>query len=332
LANAAGVPLAESAQIVTESLNQFGASAKDTARFVNVLAAGSKFGASEVAETGTAIVRAGVAAKLASLSFEDTNAALQILAKNGIKSERAGTQLKTVLIRLESLTSKKYKPSIVGLDKALENLNKRNLSTNQLTKLFGREAISVGEILISNRDLVAKMRDDITGTGIATEQAGIRLGTFSAKIRGIGISINEVFIRIFSKIADNESVFGMLDNFKDWLDGLDSSNLNILAETIALVATSLGKLGSVAADIAAFVFKPIRNFLAFSLDLVDAFDEKIPSFTRTRAIFKPEEIIDIDELSVSKLEDIRNEFRKIKKEKQLVLSRGDVEGSPLLAP
>lgn len=331
LANAAGIPLAESAQIVTESLNQFGAAAADTSRFVNVLAAGSKFGASEVAETGTAIVRAGVAAKLAALSFEDTNAALQVLSKSGIKAERAGTQLKTVLIRLESLTAKKYKPSIVGLDKALENLSKRHLSTNQLTKLFGREAISVGEILISNRDKVAKMRDDITGTGIATEQATINLAIFSSKIRGVGVVINEVFIRTFDKLGEDGSMFQMLDDFRSWVEDIDSSNLSILADTILLVAKALGKLASISVDIAAIIFKPIRNILAFALDLLDDFNDDTRSFKRTRDIFRPQEIVDTDEFSLTDLDDIKEQFKQIKKEKQLSLSRSDIEENPLFS-
>jgi len=100
LAEASGTSLPEAAKAVGSALNQFGASADEAARFVNVLAAGSKLGASEVQDTALALKDSGVAAKLAGLSFEQTNAAIQVLAANGIKASQAGNQLKNVLLNL----------------------------------------------------------------------------------------------------------------------------------------------------------------------------------------------------------------------------------------
>ena len=97
LSKAAGVDLADAANTVGTSLNQFGAGANQAARFINVLAAGAKFGASEVEQTSQAIVKMGAVAKKMGVDFETANAAIQLLAAGGIKAEVAGTGLKTCI-------------------------------------------------------------------------------------------------------------------------------------------------------------------------------------------------------------------------------------------
>ncbi len=245
LSNAAGTSLADSATIVTESLNQFGVSADQANRFVNVLAAGSKFGASEVDQTGAALVRAGVGAKLANVSFEQTNAVLQVLAKRGIKGERAGTALKTVFLRLESMSNKRFKPSIVGLDQAMENLSKRNLSTAKLTKLFGMQGVAVGETMISARKEVAEMAAKITGTGIASQQASIRMATFSKRIESIGIAINEKLIAVFQRLENSRVFSKIAADFTNWLDTIEASDLDKFSDSVGRLAKSLATMAKV---------------------------------------------------------------------------------------
>ena len=80
LAEASGTDLAQAAATVGKSLNQFGADADQAARFVNVLAAGAKFGAAEIPAISASLKSAGVAASSAKISFEETGAAIQVLA------------------------------------------------------------------------------------------------------------------------------------------------------------------------------------------------------------------------------------------------------------
>lgn len=237
LKNATGLELAEAAKVVTESMNQFGASADQAARFVNILAAGSKVGASEVGETGVAIVKAGVAAKLAGLSFEQTNAAIQVLAKSGLKAEIAGTGLQTVLLKLESQNNKKIKPSVVGLVKALENLSAANLTAKQQSKLFGLEGIKVGNVLTSNAPLIKQWTREITGSNEAQKQADKRLSTLNAKMRGIGITINEALIKAFLRLEPTLSKAA--DDFAGFVGGIDDSNIKAFAESAEILVGAL---------------------------------------------------------------------------------------------
>ncbi|MBJ3362865.1 phage tail tape measure protein, partial [Salmonella enterica subsp. enterica serovar Agona] len=62
LAQAAGTTLPDATRTLALSLNQFGAGAEQADRYINVLAAGAKYGSSEIVDTAAAIKNGGVAA------------------------------------------------------------------------------------------------------------------------------------------------------------------------------------------------------------------------------------------------------------------------------
>jgi TP901 family phage tail tape measure protein len=292
LANASGISLAESAQIVTESLNQFGASAKETARFVNVLAAGSKFGASEVAQTGVAVVRAGVAAKFAGVGFEKVNAVLQVLSLQGEKGQRAGTALRSVFLRLESLSKKfdKLKPSVVGLDTALENLHKRNLSTKKKTELFGQMAVAVGSMMVDSREKIKEMNSSISDTSIASQQAGIRLGTLGSKIKAVEIAINNALIKTFLKLSESDVFEKIADDTVKWIESFDEKDMEQVAESIKDIAAAMQLLG----QSFAFGSSKILTVKDLLLDVGDALFGIDDGFERIRKRFAGKSGVDVN--------------------------------------
>lgn len=247
LKNAAGIELAEATTVVTESLNQFGAGADQAARFVNVLAAGSKVGASLVGMTGSALLDSAVFAKKAKLSFEQLNSTIQVLAKNGIKGSKAGVALRSIFIRLEAQSNDNLKPSLMGLDKVLLNLSKANLSVEQSTKLFGMEAAGAADILIANRGLVKQWTGEITGTNVAQEQAAKRLGTFNKKMAKLGVTIKDSMIKVFLKL---EPILSKnIDQFTAWFDGIKpeqiqslTDGLKVMLDTLVFIGESLGSV------------------------------------------------------------------------------------------
>ncbi len=242
LKNAAGIDLAQAANVVMESMNQMGAGADQAAEFVNILAAGSKIGASEVGQTGAAIVKAGVAAGLAKLSFVELNASIQVLAQQGIKGELAGTQLKTSLLKLETSGIKKIMPSVVGLNTALDNLAAMNLNAAQLSKLFGLEAIAAGQKLIENRATIKDWTVQMTGTSIAQEQASTNLATFSAKMRKMGITLRDVVIKTFLRLEPLLSK--MATQFTNFLESIDEKKINSFGDSLSTLVSIVGVLGS----------------------------------------------------------------------------------------
>ncbi|MGF7219040.1 hypothetical protein GGR92_005220 [Spirosoma lacussanchae] len=193
LSQASGLALPEAAKALLGSLNQFNEGADQAARFSNVLAAGAKLGASEINETADALQNSGTAMKAAGLSFEQGNALIQSLAGVMIKGSEAGTGLRNVLLKLETDTDKNLRPSIVGLDKALENAAGKYKTTTELTKVFGVENIVAARRVLDTREEISKLTKDITGTSIAYEQARTSTDNLATDLQKAGTAINSFF-------------------------------------------------------------------------------------------------------------------------------------------
>ncbi|MEQ4988104.1 phage tail tape measure protein [Proteus sp. fly-1089] len=196
LAQASGIELADAAKSLALSLNQFGESAVSSERYINVLAAGAKYGASEINETAQAIVKSGTVSSQAGVSFEQLNASIQVLAGKGIKAEVAGTMLRNVFLALERSADKNLRPSVVGLSTALENLDKKNYSTTASTKIFGRANVSAGTILVKNRDQLVDLTKALTDTETAYEQAGKRAQNLNADLELMEKSFEGLAIKV----------------------------------------------------------------------------------------------------------------------------------------
>lgn len=195
LAQAAGMSLPDATKGLALSLNQFGAGAAQADRFINVLAAGSRYGASEIEKTTAAIKNGGVAANQAGLSFEQYNASVQALSTHGVFGGEAGTGIRNVILALEKGKNSQLKPSIVGWNTALDNLSKQGLSTAEAIKLFGVRTYGVATILVQSRDKVDEYTKSITGTEIAHEQASVRVNTLDGDLKALSSSVENVFIQ-----------------------------------------------------------------------------------------------------------------------------------------
>ena len=198
LAEAAKMDLKESVRAVTTSLNQFGMGADQASRFVNVLAAGSKYGAANVMEQADAITKAGVAAHTAGLPFEELVAAIELLGEMGVKSEVAGTVLNTFLMKLAT-GSRAGKLQTEGLTGVLKDLNaefKANEAAvagsgmGAFSKEFSERGVRAALILSQNIDKLKEYRKNITDTDVAVEQAAINSDTAAAKLAQIRNQIN----------------------------------------------------------------------------------------------------------------------------------------------
>ncbi len=239
LGQGAAIPLTDSVESLTLSLNQFGASADQSNRFINVLAAGSKIGASEVADTTAAIKDSGTIAKATGVSFESLNALIQVLSKAGIKGARSGTKLRNVLLILDEAFSKGA-PKIKNINDRLEFLRKANLSTGQSVKLFGRENVVAAKILANNIDLVKEYTVAITGTNVAQEQAAIIASTFSFRIRKLGVSIQEKLIQLFDKLEPK--LIKLSERFKDFIGSITAEGVENFAKSLGGLFEVLGQI------------------------------------------------------------------------------------------
>lgn len=176
---------------LTKSLNIYSQGADQAAKFTNVLAAGSRFGASAVGDTAKVVIRAGVAAAGAKIPIEQLVGCTEMLAEKGLMGEKAGTALKTFFLKLQT-GARNCNPAVVGLDKALENLAKQHLTASDMLKMFEQRAFNAAKILIDNRDKMKYYTEAVTGTSVAYEQACINSDSFETRLAQLKNSLNVV--------------------------------------------------------------------------------------------------------------------------------------------
>lgn len=190
LAEAAKMDLTEAVTAVTTAMNQFGASSDEAARYVNVLAAGSQRGSANVQEQAEAILKTGVAAKTAGLSFEELDGAIEMLGEMGIKGQMAGTYLNAFLMKLAT-GSRAGKLQTEGLAAVLQDLNDEFQRNEQLQagkgmELFSKEFSDRGTraalVLSQNIGKMQEYTAAVTGVATAYEQAAINSDTNAARM------------------------------------------------------------------------------------------------------------------------------------------------------
>jgi len=224
LAKASGLDAETSMQALTTAALQFGVdlsnpiqAADEMARMMNVMAAGAKEGAAEVPQIASALEVAGSVAKSANVSFEETNAAIQVLATRGKYGSEAGTALRNVLGQLAKGrflpkdTMDELKAAGVNTDimsDKTKTLAERMAALQPIandsalmTKFFNVENVVAGKALLENSELLGEFTKKMTGTQTASEQAAINMNTFGEQINRLKASIDGIKIEVFKGLA-----------------------------------------------------------------------------------------------------------------------------------
>lgn len=196
LAKAGGISLSDSATAMAATINQFGLNAGEAARVVNVLAAGSKYGAAEVVDLAQSFKVAGATAAAAGLTVEDTAGAIEVLSQMNVKGSEAGTALRNVIVKLQTALGMDL--SRTGLAAALETLKPKLNDVSYLANVFGAENIAAAQYLIENSAAVREMTDAVTATNTAQEQAAIRTETMGERMKVIRAHIEDMKIGLFN--------------------------------------------------------------------------------------------------------------------------------------
>ncbi len=233
LAEAAGLDLPAAADALTTSLNQFGLTGDDAERVINVLAASAKEGAVAIPTLSETLRVVGTVASAAGLSIEETAAAAEVLGQKGIKGAEAGTSLRNIFLRLQK-EGIGVTDGIFNLNDALVELEEKNLSVTEASKLFGDEAITAGNILIDNREQFVNLTSAITGTGVAFDQAAVNtdnlegsIARFDSVVESLvlnaGVGLANAFRGVIDLGAGLLGVFVKLTTAeRDFSDGLNA--------------------------------------------------------------------------------------------------------------
>ena len=244
LGKAAGLDAKASVDALSNSMLQFGVDASDPAklaqesgRFINVLAASAKVGAAEIPQVAEAILQAGVAAKGANLSFEETNAAIQQLAVGGKVGSEAGIGLRNVIGKLidggaeqakilqsvglsykdlgETLTTQGLAPALEKLQGGFNKLGTDAEKAAALSKLFGAENAATAGILLNGVDNIKSFTDGVTGTQEALTQAAKNSDTVAARFDKFKAAIEVGLINAFQAVSP--IIKSVLDNFQEFV-------------------------------------------------------------------------------------------------------------------
>ena len=247
LSEAANGELQPAVDALAMVLNQFNAPATDARRIINALAAGSKEGAGEIPYLTTAIEKAGTVAADVGMNYEQLIGTIETLAPRITAPEIAGRSLKGVILDLQK-TADDTNPAIVGFAQAIENLGKKQLSTNELMKIFGSENITVAKILLDNQNETKKYTEAVTGTNVALEQASINTDNNASKLEQARNRAKLVAIELGEKLAPAMTavtgwgtrmlkiIGGVVDLFVKYKNGIISLTAGIAAYTVVVKA------------------------------------------------------------------------------------------------
>lgn len=213
------------AEVLTTAMNQFGVSLDDPMaasdrmwEMMNTMAAAAREGSAELPAIKVALEQCGMAAKAAGVSFEETNAAIQVLDKAGKKGSEGGVALRNVM---STLAQGRFLPKDVR-----EELAAAGISVNDLTdkskslaerlevlkpvmaddalfsKLFGKENSAAAMALVQGVSKVQQWTEAITGTTTAIDQADIVMVTYNERLARVQAQFDDFKISIFNCCGD----------------------------------------------------------------------------------------------------------------------------------
>lgn len=192
LAHASGMSLDGAANALAGTINQFGLGADAADRVINVLAAGSKYGAAEIEDLTQSFKVVGAAASAMGLDVESTAGALEILSQANLKGSEAGTALRNIILKLNTELGIDLGETSLGA--ALEALKPKLSDATYLSKVFGMENIAAAQFLIQNAAAVDEMTAQITNTNVAEEQAAVRTATTAQRFQELRATMDDIKI------------------------------------------------------------------------------------------------------------------------------------------
>lgn len=216
-----GGDTAAATEVLTTAMNQYQVStadpiqaSKEMSSMMNIMAAAAKEGSAELPQIKAGLEQSGMAAKMANISFAETNAGLQILDKAGKKGSEGGVALRNVLVKLGQgrYVPPEYQKQLKLLGVDTEKLANKNLTLAERLKLLkpamkdtallsawlGEGADGATKALIEQIPELERLTTSITGTNTAYEQAAIVMEAPAEKNKRLQAQIDDFKISLFN--------------------------------------------------------------------------------------------------------------------------------------
>lgn len=228
LAEAAQIEVVDAAKGITTVMNQMGVSASEASNIINVLAASSQQGSADVAYLNTAFEKAGTAAKSAGMNYVELSAAIETVAPKFSSADVAGSQLASTLLQLSMKASNDFKPSVVGMSQALENLAAAQLSDAEIAKMVGESNVTMLKSLIEGRSTFDGYTQSLAGTNTAYEQMTINNDNFEGAVTRLKSAWDALLI----SLGQSGVLQGIADGVMDIM-GLLNDIINVISDVIS---------------------------------------------------------------------------------------------------
>lgn len=236
LSKTMGGDTAAAAEVLTTAMNQFKVSTEDPtaaagemARMMNVMAAAAQAGSAELPAIKAALEQSGMAAKSAAVSFEETNAAIQVLDKAGKKASEGGVALRNILATLSQgrFLPKDTVEELTAAGINVDSLADKSLSLSErltllkpllnddalLAKLFGKETYNAALALVSGTDALDEYTAAVSGTKSAEEQAAVIMESRQEQMARYKARIDDVKLAMFSAVGGLYPYIQLISDF-----------------------------------------------------------------------------------------------------------------------
>ena len=228
LAEAAQIEVVDAAKGITTVMNQMGVSASEATNIINVLAASSQQGSADVAYLNKAFEKAGTAAKGAGMSYVELSAAIESIAPKFSSADVSGSQLASTLLKLSMQGNNDFKPAVVGMQQALENLSKAELDDAAIKDLVGESNVTMLKSLIEAKDTFAGYTQSLANTNTAYEQMAINNDNFE----GATIKLKSAWDALMITLGQSGIMQGIIDQVMDIM-GLLNDIINVISDVIS---------------------------------------------------------------------------------------------------
>ena len=199
-AQALGVGLSDIAQKVGVTIRAFNLDASQAASVADTLTSAINGSALSFESFGTSIAYVAPIAGQLGITFQETAAAMGVLADSGFQASRIGTGLRKILLEVGQ--------SGDSLKETLTNLKDEQLSLNDITEIFGKTAVAQATVLVNNIDKLEEYTGKFGELGAATQASAKQVDTLEGKIK----LLNSAFDAFLTNLGDVSTIGGTIFN------------------------------------------------------------------------------------------------------------------------
>ncbi|WP_139420990.1 phage tail tape measure protein [Chryseobacterium mulctrae] len=191
--------------------------AEEMDKMMNVMVASARAGSVEVPQISDALSEVGGVAKMSNLTFEETNALLQGMAKGGVEVGKLGVASRNALLKMAAPVTlsddaseylkaygvdlKKVSDTTIPFAERLRELQKVGHDMNALALIFGTENVQGAQAMLSTINYQEELTAKVTGTKDAYTMAAENMESWKEKMSRYSAQIDDWKTSIFDAIS-----------------------------------------------------------------------------------------------------------------------------------